>query len=493
MKKIFIAFAGILLLKFSFAQTPEDALRYSWLPATGTARVQSLGGASGAIGGEISTIFSNPANIGFYKTGDLAITAGINLGNNTSTYYGDKTKSTHTNGFLGTTGFVFGKPSYRGGSVKSSAFGIAINKTADFNNRTEIFGTNKQSTMATMFIEDYKKYGSGNPYGSELAYNTFWIDSSGNTLISPAQGLVSSGLLQNSITNTNGGITEFAIAGGTNINDRVYIGGSIGLPMLRYESERFFTEADPTNNINNFDYASFEDNLSTKGVGINAKLGIVVKPSNNFRVGLAFHTPTFYSLTDNYSAYVEANTEKYTTLQQPRHAESDVLVSEYNITTPYKLMGSFTALFGNVNDVRSQKGFITGDIEYVNYMASKFTSSNDSYKGYFKTLNQAVDNAYKGAVNARLGLELKFNTIAARIGGAYYGNPYKDIAGEKGDIIQGTAGIGYRNRGYFIDLGFVQNFGSNTVFPYRLTSAPFSGANVKDNSTRIMLTFGIKI
>src|SRR5690606_12225242 len=138
----------------------------------------------------------------------------------------------------------------------------------------------------------------------------------------------------------------------------------------------------------------------------------------------------------------------------------------------------------------------SGDIEYVNYMASSFKTASDdrsTNNGYFNSLNNAIDNAYKGAVNARLGAELKFNTIAARFGGAYYGNPYKNIAGEKGELIQGTGGLGYRNKGFFIDLGYVHSFMKDVSYPYRLTSLDFYPANIKSNNSRVLLTLGFKI
>ncbi|MCH5683490.1 hypothetical protein LWM68_03910 [Niabella sp. W65] len=114
MKKIFLAITLVSVYSASQAQTPEDALRYSWLQASGTARSQAIGNANGAIGGEISTIFSNPANIGFYKTGDFVISGGANFLNNNSSYLGVSQKENKAAGFLGTTGFVLGSPLMEG-------------------------------------------------------------------------------------------------------------------------------------------------------------------------------------------------------------------------------------------------------------------------------------------------------------------------------------------------------------------------------------------
>lgn len=501
MKRVLLAVIVLLSYELSIAQTPEDALRYSWLQGSGTARSQALGNANGAIGGEVSTIFSNPANIGFYKTGDFVITGGLNISNNSSSYYGTKTNSNNTQGFLGTTGIVLGRANYSGGSIKGSAFGIAVSKTADFNNN--IVYSNKggslvRTSMANRFIEDAngKPYNELDPYGSGLAFDSYWIDTlaGGRNYASTASNLASaSGLEVRQELITSGGISEIAFAGALNLNEKVFIGGTIGLPILEYKATRRYTEQDPsTSATNHFDVAFFDDYLVTRGMGINVKLGVVVKATDNFRLGFAGHTPTFYSLSDNYSAEAGFNDDvNDITVRTP-----DELVYDYALHTPYKLIGSFSYFFGNVHNVESQKGFLSGDIEYVNYAASNFRNASDNSsdnRAYFNQLNRAIDNAYKGAVNARLGVELKFNTVMARVGGAYYGNPYQDLSGETGQVVQASTGLGYRNKGFFIDLGYVHSFTKDVVFPYRLTSAPFNPANISGSNSRVLLTLGFKI
>lgn len=506
MKKIFIAGVLVTVAGSLFAQTPEDALRYSWNTASGTARVQALGGASGSIGGEISTLFSNPANLGFYQTGDLVISGGFNANSNKANYYGESTSANKSSGFFGTSGVVFGNQTRGNRSLKSSAFSIGISRVADFNNVTKFGGTNSKSSMADMFIEDYNAFGSFNDYGSGLAYDVHWVtrENTNSPLYAPSNDIIAGGgsLIQSGTIRTNGGISEIALGGGLNINDKVYLGGSIGLPVLRYGATRTFDEmdADVNNKSNGFDAAQFDDDLVTKGMGINAKLGAVFSPTQNFRVGLAVHTPTWYSLTDNYDARAWTNSENLPQNEGSNDVEArpkNTLVYDYSLQSPYKLMGSFTYLFGNLNDVTSQKGLVTADVEYVNHMASTFRTYNDdgsTDKSYFRDLNSAVDNAYKGAINARLGAELKFNTFMARFGGAYYGNPYKNLAGEKGNIYQGTAGVGYRNRGFFVDLGYVYTGRDDVYYPYRLENkSAFDPATIKASGSRVVLTLGFKI
>ena len=80
-----------------------------------------------------------------------------------------------------------------------------------------------------------------------------------------------------------------------------------------------------------------------------------------------------------------------------------------------------------------------------------------------------------------------------RLGGAYYGNPYKNLAGEKGSRLQLTGGLGYRDKGFFIDVAYVHTMGKDVHFPYRLQNTAFSGASIKATGGNAVLTVGFKI
>jgi hypothetical protein len=79
-----------------------------------------------------------------------------------------------------------------------------------------------------------------------------------------------------------------------------------------------------------------------------------------------------------------------------------------------------------------------------------------------------------------------------RLGFAYYGNPYKDSelsANKK----YASAGVGYRNKGIFVDLTYVLALNNNDVnFPYRLSDKANTFATIKGTGGNIGLTFGCK-
>ena len=93
------------------------------------------------------------------------------------------------------------------------------------------------------------------------------------------------------------------------------------------------------------------------------------------------------------------------------------------------ISGSY--VFSEVEDIRRQKGFITADIEYTNYKWMSYGPycRRDGWtirKPHIFLMNEAIDAVYKGTFNFRVGGELKFKTIMARAGFAYYTSPYKD-------------------------------------------------------------------
>ena len=513
MKKIyFFIMTCIVSSQCLLAQEPADALRYSWTVPSGTARQQAIGGAMASLGGDISATYINPAGLGFYKTGDFVLSPGFNFLNNKSTYRGRTEKNNRNNFSFGTTGIVMG---WQGNRGRSHAFSLALNRTGNFNSNVLYRGENNQNSYSQKFLEEIKNTNSGDPntvasnfpFGTSLAFNTYWIDTiaggSGNNYQFQTRAPIATGLLQENTITNKGGVTEFALGGATNFNDKFYIGGTIGLPILRYEKNAVFTEADATSNTaNKFDYATFTDRLITKGTGINLKLGIIYKPVEYIRLGLALHSPTFFSLTDQYNASVTTNTEGYQGVQ----TQTSEFVSgtnapsefKYLLITPYRIIASASYVLREIEDVKKQKGFLTADIEYVNYKASSFqpdtqNQNDQTTKDYLKSLNKAIDNAYKGAFNFRLGGELKFTTIMVRAGAAYYSNPYKNIAGEKGNRLLLSGGLGYRNKGMFVDLGYVHNIIKDVHAPYRLQSTPFSIANIKGMGGNLVLTVGFKI
>ena len=81
MKQFLLIFSLLFCLK-TFAQVPEDAIRYSWQPLNGSARFMATGGVMGSLGGDITAAFVNPAGLGLFKTGEFVFSPFFNQSNN---------------------------------------------------------------------------------------------------------------------------------------------------------------------------------------------------------------------------------------------------------------------------------------------------------------------------------------------------------------------------------------------------------------------------
>ncbi|MFN2458757.1 MAG: OmpP1/FadL family transporter, partial [Chitinophagaceae bacterium] len=494
------------------AQEPADALRFSWTVPSGTARQQAIGGSMTSLGGDITATFINPAGLGFYKTGDFAISPFYKFTNNKATYLNRTEKEKDQRFSLGTSGFVFGTGGF-GRSIENVSYSIAYNRSADFNNILLYRGANNQSSYSQKFVEELNNSGRRDstvtyefPFGSSLAFNTYWIDpeynSAGKVTGFKTKLPAGSTLLQQHEIENRGGVNEFALGAAVNFKNKLMLGGSLAIPMLRYERDATFSEADATENTSNsFNYASVTENLVTKGIGFTIRAGLIFKPQEFWRIGLAIHSPTFYNLTDNYEASITTDTEDPSlgvlTDYSIDYTNGQPSEFKYVLITPYRVMGSVSYVLREIQDVTKQKGFITADVEYVNYKASSFKQDEEvdndpSTEEYLQSLNRAIDNAYKGAFNVKLGGELKFTTIMVRAGAAYYGNPYKNINGEKGNKLNLSGGLGYRNKGLFVDLTYVHAMNKDVHFPYRLQYSSYSGANIKSTAGSLLMTVGFK-
>lgn len=511
MKAISLFLFSCFFMAIAFAQEPADALRYSYTNNPGgTARNQAIGGAGGSLGGEFTSLFINPAGIGFFKTGDLVFTPSYSLINGKSDYLSTGASSTANKFNINTSGVLFGSPS-RNKNVRNVTVGIGVNRQADFNNRIYYKGTNHKSSYSEKYLEELINDNQRNPdsaalyypYGASLAINTYLVDptfdNNGNVDGYLTHADAGMGLLQENTITTSGGITDVSLGVGVNLKDKWYFGGSLAVPFLKYTRDATYRESDASNNSNNgFNFFESSERLESKGVGIGGKLGIIYKPVEFVRLGVAVHSPTFFQITDDYVTMVTADVEDGA---GARHQSStdlsttnfEPLRSKYNLSTPWKFIVSGSYVFREEEDITRQKGFITADVEYVDYTNPSFGAiENDiDAKNYYKTLNGVIDNIYKDAINVRLGGEVKFNTWMIRLGGAYYGNPYKF---EKANLMKVSGGLGYRNKGFFVDLTYVHSINKDVNYPYLLDDSSLNQAAIlKNNNGNIVMSFGIKI
>jgi hypothetical protein len=500
----------VLFCQYATAQLPEDVTRLTWMAPSGTARQQAIGGAMGSLGGEISSVFVNPAGLGMYRSSELVISPGFQFAKDHSNFRGTSASGAGAGKFnIGASGIVLG---LNQDDESNNAFSIAVNQTGNFKNNLLYRGQNDYSSYSEQYAEEFANSGLGideaisSPsvsYGTRMALYTYLIDTATINGQTKVIGLPQNAALLNQQYNavSRGGITEIALSYAGSYHNKWYVGLTLGIPIYSYSRMLTFTESDATGNTNNnFASSTYSENYTSKGAGGNLKVGLIYKPMPALRLGFAIHSSTTFALKDNISASMTTNTENYAHIVSINSAALDAgsgttaNESRYNAVSPWKFILSAAYVFQEIEEVTKQRGFITADLEYVTNSGSYFSANENSTlpDSYFSAVNQAIRAIYKNSFNLRVGGELKFNIWAARAGFAFYGSPYAQT-GSGANRMYISAGAGYRNKGVFIDLTYVLSIAHDINYPYRLADKANTFASIKENGGTILLTLGLKL
>mgnify|MGYP001007729454 FL=1 len=461
-----------------YSQNEIDALRYSRLSPTGTARFTAMGGAFGALGADFSSLSSNPAGIGLYTRSEFSITPSLYVGSSESRYMGDIREDEKYNFNLGNIGIVLiqdltmRNPSSQWKKVQ---FGFGMNRMANFHNRVLISGFNETSSYLTPIVDasqgvaldDLDNFGAGLAYDTEL----MWNDANGVYYIDMPNG----GVMQRKSIESSGAINEMVFSFGANYNDQVYLGATLGVPYISYKETSIYTETDTENRSDYFDSFTRIDELETSGTGINLKVGIIVRPTDFIRLGGAIETPTFYSMSDDFSTSFRS---RFDTASSKRASATGYY--DYELNTPFKAMAGVGIILG-------KSGLISADYQYLNYSNARLRADDYDFEGE----NDAIRESYNVAHNLRFGAEWRLGLLSLRGGYAISANPYKE--GTNSVMNTYSAGLGVRGSRVFADLTWAMN---DMDDEYHLYSTPFNAdppvADTQITNSMFLLTLGFR-
>ncbi len=302
-------------------------------------------------------------------------------------------------------------------------------------------------------IHDY------DPFYLGPAWETYLLDTvrdnQGNLLLaSPVP--YQTELEQYQITNTKGSNNEYLISAAGNFDDILYIGATLGLPYLRYFRETTYEEYSLADTLDTFDYWGVYDELKTTGWGVNLKIGAILRPVDFLRIGLAYHTPTYYfSMKDTWRTYTYSSVLALS-METWYEGSYDSPQGEYKykLTTPMRFIGSLAFVIKEI-------GFINAEYEYVGYTQAKFKAKDYG----FDDVNTDIKNVFKGVSNIRVGTEWRLSRIALRAGYAIYGSPYNNNLND-GKRQSFSGGIGYRGNSFEIDFAYVRSTMDENYYLY---------------------------
>ncbi len=540
--------AGIILTIPSVmaAQTAVDAFSISQSDLRGSARFMSMGGAFTALGGDISTLNQNPGGIGVVRSSDISATLDINMMNSKAAGPEGTTSLSKTRVSCNNFGYV-GAVRLNSESMPYFNWGASYSRVASFDrhyrgqlghlatsytnfvaNNTTLDGYYPNQLYAGGEYNPYQDYQIAAPWTSILMYNAYGITPDGNS------SNVYSGLF-NYDTPTEargyfdveerGYVDEYAINFGGNVMNTVYWG--IGFGITDIEFKQYTTYAESLSNANvpygeagytNGNGSMALDNYKRiYGSGFNLKAGLIFKPVNEFRIGLAIHTPTWYNLTyeGQAAASYDFMSPDYVDGTPVRGTEyTDFDEFDFKTRSPWRLLVGAAGVIGG-------RAIISADYEYRGYSSMNVQDWNgNSYKG----VNEDISTYYQSTNILRLGAELRVTPqLSLRAGYSYESSPVKnDILDPAPDQVNYiytsgpddtetqpsytldrstqyvTAGLGYRYKRFYADLAYVHRYRKSDYHAFTdyvdienyAVRAP--KASITDHNNSIVLTLGFK-
>ncbi len=487
----------------SNAQYFEDALRFSRnnYGLGSTARMQAIGGAQIALGGDISSAVSNPAGLGFFNKGVFVFTPSMDF-ISANTEYGilnngtidfQNSEETFRNNFnFANIGAVinFTKGRFTDDKFKGGSLAISLNRSNTFHMSRKYEGENGFNSIVDNILAD-----AGSSSVNQL--NELGFAAFDQFLITPVGGgydaFVGGFPIQNESIKERGSHYQMNIAWGGNYDDTFYFGGGIGLQFLNYKQERSYQEFDflqGGSDLDSLNAIFIDDEIDVRGRGINFNFGTIFRPVDFLTIGVSYTSPTFMSLDEESFIDLEADWDSGTSYTETVDGEtttfdlanidpyqSDLFVNNYKLRTPSKVAMGLAAFIG-------KNGFITGDVELVDYGRANLNSDDFSTS----VDNDIIDDIYESVINVRVGGEYRFDNFRLRAGYAYLPDPIKDYnLQDRTDI---TFGFGYRTFDYFLDFAVISSQTQQEATPYfSELNQPLGRSDIR--RTTVAVTFGL--
>ncbi len=493
-----------------YAQYHLDALRYSRQFYSTTAKSEAMGNSLSAVGADMSALTINPAGMAVFKGATCSGTMNFTYVG-TKTGFADNRELASDRLRLNFTSVGYVGVFEGSGAIVSYNFGLAYNNIGDFTMQTIGNEPNGSSSILDFFVYNANNDRFGN-FREVPAEDVGLLnkDSGTGEYWSYVTDDGRYGLTQRHDYLSRGSMGEIDLSFGMNIEDKVFVGFSMGVPSVSQSKSRSYTELsypeiyDTHGVIVSPDKLKYTQESDLDGVGINAKLGIICQPVPFLRVGAAVHTPSAYKITEEYTAKMTA---KYPVPYQGQTVytyESELNEYEFLLNTPFRVNAGLGIVLepisvGNYYTVPLTFSF---DYEYVDYSRIKLKNIDAEFDPYLAADNDRIKRQFGQTHNFKTGLELALWHFKIRGGASYYQSPYtKDDSYWNNGRVTYSGGLGYSTDHFFFDLGYsyalhesVFNlYEANDLYPEN----PMGGksepqAHLNHNTQFYKFTFGVR-
>jgi len=425
MKKLLISAIFIATTFVGYSQSlgyQDLGILFSKDDKNGTARFMGMSGAFGSIGGDISSMNINPAGIAVFSTSMFSGSFNSRDTEINTNYYGtsNKTKEDYFN--LSNGGAVLIFDSAYDSNWSKFAIGVNYRVKKDFRNSFSARGNSNIPTFRE-FPLDQNNPAIKYDFSTQQSFNNVY----------------------------KGDITEFTFAFAAVYNDDLYIGAGLNFLDLNFRQETLLREDNNDGNSNTLE-ADFYQQNQTVGSGFSANLGVIYKVTNQFRLGLAYQTPTWYSEIAEESNIIDndgfSGDTEISVSEDPSNIYANTagynyptLRFNYRLRTPGKLTASASYIFG-------KNGLISLDYTNKNYQNIKLTEEAD-----FQNENQFFENNLRNVSLLNIGTEWRIDRFSVRGGYSFEESPYADAI--DAENINGISfGGGYNFGNVKLDLAF---------------------------------------
>ncbi len=499
MRKLVVLITGLLCLGVN-AQNINDVLRYSIEETQGTARFQAMGGAFGALGGDLSSLNVNPAGSSVFNYSQFTVT-GSNYNRNNDAQYGSSIFNSERNSLeVNQVGgvFVFKSPN---SPWKKIALAINYDMVENFDNEFVASGNSTEGidnyflnfaqgvpfgnllVGQNEFLEEaYLRIGAQQGFGDQQAFLGYFggvidpldpADESGTAYLS---NTLYDNVNQTYRQTTNGYNSKFTVNFAGQYQESLHIGASLNFHSLFYErlttlDEDGYTVDSPVQ------FTTFDNFLQSEGEGFSFSVGAIARLNETIRIGGSYQSPTWYRLRDNTSQRINSTL-----------ADDDInfidfgivnFFEEYRIKTPGKITGSAAIVFG-------KDGLLSFDYGYQDFSQAELRPTTDPA---FASENDFIANTL-GAVNSyRFGGEYRIERVSLRGGYRIEESPYEDES-LIGELEGYSAGIGYDFGGSRLDLAFSRT--EQDVNELFYDSGATNNAMVNRVNSNIVLSYTLK-
>ncbi len=484
----FLFFSFLFFFNKIFAQTyAESAVQLSRLSINGSARYQGIGGAQTALGGDIGSITGNPAGLGFFQKSEFSVTSGLNIAQTNTTYFLKEYKAEKITPILQNFAMVFcfdnDEPTKK---FKNGSLAISFSRVNNFNQLFNYQGINKRTSKTDSYVAQANGIRTGDLENLDLSQYEYQRAMYFSFLVNPVLVLSGGGTFpdnkeyftfarrendqlygnidQREEVVSKGGENQWNISYGGNFSDKFYFGAGVAVNTLRYSRRKEYKEAVLADTCDLVRFTEVET-LTTAGTGFSMNAGMIYRPFNFLRVGASIHSPTWYSVKDNFRN--DFNTTVKNTQGTPRVYQEFTLPGEfeYRLTTPWRATGGVAFFVGKY-------GFLSADVEYLGNSAINL-GNNDTK--VFEKDNQFLRTYLRNTLNYKAGAELRWDIFRLRAGYNFQDNPYQKLDNLDRSITTYTAGMGMRLTNWYWDMAVSQANTQSIYQPYSLVGTPYDG------------------